>query len=330
MIPITIITGFLGSGKTTLLNQIIAQNPTKKFGLIINEFGEVGVDSELVSSSGEEITEMSNGCLCCVVRSDLISAVKSMIATNKVDHLLIETSGLAEPEPIAQTFIQDDIDGQISLDAIICLIDAENFDNNIKDYKVLKEQLSTSDIAIINKINPNKPEFNSNLTNLINGINPHLAVLENTLSFNTQVLLDYIPDTENHVISVDQDNHHNHEHTHNHEHNHEHGPQHSHKHHHEHEEFDEVLFKYKGSMSPEKLDKYFLQHFPKNVIRAKGFLKLEGKIFLFQMVGANKNLTPYTHSPSTKLDPDISYLILIGKDLDKAMIIKSLEDCRIL
>jgi G3E family GTPase len=334
MIPITIITGFLGAGKTTLINKMIEENSNTRFGLIINEFGEVGVDSELVAGSEQEITEISNGCLCCVVRSDLTDAVKKMIATNKIDHLIIETSGLAEPAPIASTFVMDNLDNKVVLDAIICLIDADNFETNISNYNILKEQINTSDIAILNKLDDKKEDFNNNLRSFVNSINPHIAILENTQSFNSKLLLDALKDIEDKIIEVEANskeshshNHNDHDHDHDHNHNHDHSDHHHHDHAHEHEEFMEVLYQSEKDLDPAKLDIFFMTNFPKNVIRAKGFLKLDSNIYLYQMVGANKALTPYTHQENTKLNKDSSYLVFIGKDLDSKFILEQMSGC---
>jgi G3E family GTPase len=323
MINITIITGFLGSGKTTLVNKIIKENPKTKFGLIINEFGEVGVDSELVSTTDQEITEISNGCLCCVVRSDLIGAVDKMIKTGKVDHLIIETSGLAEPGPIAQTFIMENLGGKINLDGIFCVIDAENFDANIKDYNILKEQIQTSDVAIINKIDETKVDFNNNLTKFITSMNPHISILENNSEFHSKILLDFTMNFEDRVIQLDhKQSHHDHDHHEVHEHNHE-----DHDHVHEHNDFEEVLFSTDKKLDAGKLDQFFLKNFPRNVIRAKGFLNIDDKYFLFQMVGANKQLSEHTLSKNSKIDSSKSYIIFIGKDINKKLITEAMELC---
>ncbi|MGL4759477.1 MAG: CobW family GTP-binding protein [Patescibacteria group bacterium] len=340
MINITIITGFLGSGKTTLINKIINENKDKKFGLIINEFGEVGVDAELVSSTEQEITEISNGCLCCVVRSDLIGAVEKMIETNKIDHLIIETSGLAEPGPIAQTFVMDNLNGRINLDSIVCLIDAQNFENNIKNYNILKEQIQTSDIAILNKIVDSNDNFNNNLRSFVNKINPQIAFLENTQTFSSKLLLETIENLEDSILEIESKknkdshkehnhmdhNHKNHDHDHSHHH---HDHTESHGHHHEHEEFEEYLFKTPKSLDPAKLDKFFLNDFPKNVIRAKGFMNIKGELFLFQMVGATKNIEKYTPHANSMLDKNSTYLVFIGKELDKDAIQERMEKCLI-
>ena len=330
MIPITIITGFLGAGKTTLINKIIKENDTTKFGLIINEFGEIGVDSELLSSqersTKEEIIEMSNGCLCCVVRSDLIEAVKKMVETKKINHIIIETSGLAEPAPIVQTFLTNDLDGSIILDSVICVVDAENFDKNIKDYKTLTEQLTNSDIVVINKIDEKNIDFNKQLNSLINNLNPYLSILENSNSFSSKILIDTNKDLEQNLnLKLKQENHDHHDHNHKHE---DHGHHnHTNGHIHEHEEFSEVLYTTRKQLDPTKLDQIFLKEIPKNIIRAKGFLVLESKLFLFQMVGANKSLTPYKLCGDSKLDEDMSYLIMIGKDLDRESILELLKKC---
>ncbi len=340
MIKITIITGFLGAGKTTLINKMIKENPEVKFGLIINEFGEVGVDSELVSSSDQEITEISNGCLCCVVRSDLIGAVKKMIDTGKVDHLIIETSGLAEPMPIAQTFVMDDLDGKVMLDGIYCLIDSENFEANIAHYNILKEQIQTSDVAILNKIDESKIDFNNNLRKFVTTFNPQIAILENTNTFSSMILLDFEENLEDKFIELEHNTHHHnhedHKHAdHNHDHDHDDKGHHHHDHsdhkdhNHEHNEFDEVLFTSDTELDPSKLDKFFLNEFPKNVIRAKGFIRMKSDLYLFQMVGANKGLDKYVLSSNSKIDPNKSYIVFIGKDIDKELILSKMKACQI-
>jgi G3E family GTPase len=327
MIKITIITGFLGSGKTTLVNQIIKENSDVRFGLIINEFGEVGVDSELVAKTDQEITEISNGCLCCVVRSDLTGAVQKMIDTGKVDHIIIETSGLAEPAPIAQTFIMDNLNNQVELDAIFCVIDADNFEDNIKHYNILKEQLQTSDVAIINKIDDNKIEFNNNLITFVTSQNPTISILKNNTHFDSKILLDFKETLEEKIVYIEGISEHSHHHDHDDHSEHDHHHHAHHDHSHEHNDFTEILFKTDKELDEGKLDQIFLKDLPKNIIRAKGFLHLKSKLFLFQMVGTHKKLTEYTPSPNSKFDFSYSYLIFIGKDIDKVDILAKMNTC---
>jgi G3E family GTPase len=140
-IPVTILTGFLGSGKTTLLNRILSENHGKKIAVIENEFGEVGVDNELVIGADEEIFEMNNGCICCTVRGDLIRILTRLTKRkDKLDMILVETTGMANPAPVAQTFwVDNDLKEQFSLDAIITIVDAKHINLHIKDSDECKE-----------------------------------------------------------------------------------------------------------------------------------------------------------------------------------------------
>lgn len=152
-IPVTILTGFLGSGKTTLLNRILSENHGKKIAVIENEFGEVGVDNELVIGADEEIFEMNNGCICCTVRGDLIRILTRLTKRkDKLDMILVETTGMANPAPVAQTFwVDDDLKELFSLDAIITMVDAKHVQLHINDSDECKEQIAFADIVILNK-----------------------------------------------------------------------------------------------------------------------------------------------------------------------------------
>ncbi|MBL55889.1 MAG: cobalamin biosynthesis protein CobW [Flavobacteriales bacterium] len=152
-IPVTILTGFLGAGKTTLLNRILSENHGKKIAVIENEFGEVGVDNELVIDADEEIFEMNNGCICCTVRGDLIRILTRLTKRkDKLDMILVETTGMANPAPVAQTFwVDNDLQEQFSLDAIITMVDAKHVHLHINDSDECKEQIAFADIAILNK-----------------------------------------------------------------------------------------------------------------------------------------------------------------------------------
>ena len=152
-IPVTILTGFLGSGKTTLLNRILSENHGKKIAVIENEFGEVGVDNELVIGADEEIFEMNNGCICCTVRGDLIRILTRLTKRkDKLDMILVETTGMANPAPVAQTFwVDDDLKEQFSLDAIITMVDSKHIHLHINDSDECKEQIAFADIVIMNK-----------------------------------------------------------------------------------------------------------------------------------------------------------------------------------
>ncbi len=152
-VPVTILTGFLGSGKTTLLNRILSEQHGKRIAVIENEFGEVGIDQGLVINSDEEVFEMSNGCICCTVRGDLIRVLGNLMKRrDKFDYVLVETTGLADPGPVAQTFFMDDeIASEFSLDGIVTLVDAAHIDQQLGRSDESSEQVAFADVLVLNK-----------------------------------------------------------------------------------------------------------------------------------------------------------------------------------
>jgi G3E family GTPase len=153
-IPVTVLTGFLGSGKTTLVNRILSEQHGKRIAVIENEFGEVGIDHELVIGANEEIFETSNGCICCTVRGDLIRILTQLRKRrDRFDSILIETTGLADPGPVAQTFfIDEELKEHFALDAIVTVVDAHHIEQELKDSPVAQEQIAFADVIVLNKI----------------------------------------------------------------------------------------------------------------------------------------------------------------------------------
>jgi G3E family GTPase len=152
-IPVTVLTGYLGAGKTTLLNRILSENHGKKYAVVINEFGELGVDNDLVVDADEEVFEMNNGCICCTVRGDLIRIISALIKRKgKLDGIIIETTGLADPSPVAQTFfVDEDVKARTKLDAIVTVADARNLPARLDDSHEAQEQIAFADVIILNK-----------------------------------------------------------------------------------------------------------------------------------------------------------------------------------
>lgn len=177
-VPVTIVTGALGAGKTTFVNYILTADHGLKVGVIVNEFGSVGIDGELLIASKEQFIELPNGCICCTVRSDLIEAAKVMLKSNKIDYLVVETSGLAEVLPAALAFDLPELTRDAVLDGIVCVVDAENFESHLKLGPTVLEQVQYADIVLVSKADLVPPTQVKKVKDKVKAIVPGAVVLD--------------------------------------------------------------------------------------------------------------------------------------------------------
>src|SRR5712672_884597 len=236
-IPVTVLTGYLGAGKTALLNRILSEPHGQKYAVIVNEFGEIGIDNELVVGADEEVFEMNNGCICCTVRGDLIRIIDGLMRRKgKFDAIIVETTGLADPAPVAQTFFVDENVGKrAKLDAVVTVADAKWLKDRLRDAPEAKNQIAFADVILINKTDLVSEADLREVEARIRGINPYAKVhrtqrcaipLSEVLGRNA-FDLDRILDIEPEFLKADD---HAHDHDHHHGHDHDHG-----HHHHDHD-----------------------------------------------------------------------------------------------
>src|SRR6266699_2834764 len=206
-IPVTVLTGYLGAGKTTLLNRILSEPHGQKFAVIVNEFGEIGIDNELVVGADEEVFEMNNGCICCTVRGDLIRIIEGLMRRKgKFDAIIVETTGLADPAPVAQTFFVDENVGRrTKLDAVVTVADAKWLKDRLKDAPEAKNQIAFADVILINKADLVEPEE----------LGRNAFDLDRILEIEPQFLgAEHHEHGHGHDHAHDHDHHHGHDHDH--------------------------------------------------------------------------------------------------------------------
>ncbi len=344
-IPVTVLTGYLGAGKTTLLNRILSEPHGKKFAVIVNEFGEIGIDNDLVVGADEEIFEMNNGCICCTVRGDLIRIIEGLMKRKgKFDAIIVETTGLADPAPVAQTFFVDaDVQEASRLDAVVTVADAKWLSERLKDAPEAKNQVAFADVILLNKSDLVSPEELREVEARIRAINPY-AKLHKTVKCDVPldaVLgrnafdLDRILEIEPDFLETDEDDHdhdyghhHGHDHDHHHAHDdhahHDHGHEHdghAHKHglkHYHDEDMQSVALSLDGDVDPEKflpwLNDYLQKEGP-SILRSKGILsfKNEPKRFVFQ--GVHMMLDGDVQREWRPDEKRMSRVVFIGKHL---------------
>ncbi len=244
-IPVTVLTGYLGSGKTTLLNRILSESHGKKYAVIVNEFGEIGIDNDLIVSSDEEIYEMNNGCVCCTVRGDLIRVISNLMKRRgRFDAILIETTGLADPAPVAQTFFMDeDVRAWAQLDAVVALVDAKHLMLRLKDAPEAEDQIAFADVILLNKVDLVSDDERQTVEAAIRTINPHAEIHPTERAdIDLKLILDRGAFDLTRILENDPDflGTNEHQHDHDHAHDHECGPDCDHAHHAHHDQAESV------------------------------------------------------------------------------------------
>jgi G3E family GTPase len=342
-IPVTVLTGYLGAGKTTLLNRILSEPHGKKYAVIVNEFGEIGIDNDLVVGADEEIFEMNNGCICCTVRGDLIRILDGLIRRKgNFDAIIVETTGLADPAPVAQTFFMDETVGRrTKLDAVVTVADAKWLNERLKDAPEAKNQIAFADVILINKTDLVSSEQLSEVEARIRGINPYAKLhrterakipLDAVLGRNA-FDLDRILDLEPDFLGADNhDHHHDHDHDHGDHHGDEDGHAHAHgglKHYHD-EEMQSIALRTEKPLDPDKFFPWvqdLVQKEGPNILRCKGILafKDDEERFVFQgvhMILDGDHQRPW--KPDEKRD---SRIVFIGRNLPGKLITEGFESC---
>ncbi len=328
--PVTVLTGYLGAGKTTLLNRILSEPHGKRYAVIVNEFGEIGIDNELVVGADEEVFEMNNGCICCTIRGDLIRIIEGLMKRKgKFDAIIVETTGLADPAPVAQTFfVDEDVRAKSRLDAVVTVADAKWLAARLRDAPEAKNQIAFADVIILNKIDLVTPAELAEVEARIRAINPY-ARLHKATKCDVAIAdvlerrafdLDRILDIEPEFLHA-QD----HDHDHDHGHRHDHGLKHYHD-----EDMQSVSARLEGDLDPNKFMPWIsnlTQVEGPKILRCKGIVALKGdpKRFVFQ--GVHMMLDGEPQRDWKAGEKRESKVVFIGRDLNEDAIRKGFAAC---
>ncbi len=346
-LPVTIITGFLGSGKTTLLNHILTNQQGLKTAVLVNEFGEIGIDNELIISTGDDMVELNNGCVCCTINDDLVKAVyKVLEREDKVDYLVVETTGLADPLPVALTFLGTELRDMTRLDSIVTVVDCENYSLDLFNSEAAFSQIAYGDIILLNKIDLVDEADVDLLEAKIRQIKEGARIIRTK---NAQAPLPLIlsvglfesdkyfaSESSSHNHDEHNHEHHNHDHHdhdhHDHDHHdHECTPECDHDHEHEHHSnhlendgFISLSFQSDKPLSIKKFQHFLDSQMPTNVFRAKGIMWFDEspKRHIFHLSGKRFTIEDDEWKGEKK-----NQLVLIGQNLDRDKLREQIESC---
>jgi G3E family GTPase len=335
-IPVTVLTGYLGAGKTTLLNRILSENHGKKYAVIVNEFGEIGIDNDLIIGADEEVFEMNNGCVCCTVRGDLVRILDGLMKRKgKFDAIIVETTGLADPAPVAQTFfVDEDVQKHARLDAVVTVADARWLSDRLKDAPEAKNQIAFADVIVLNKTDLVTSAELTEVEARIRAINPYarlhrterckvaLADVLDRGAFDLDRILDIEPDF---LQAGDDHDHDYHGHDHHHHHDHGHGLKHYHD-----EDMQSLSLRTDKPLDPNRFMPW-LQNLVasegQKILRSKGILAFQDDDDRYVFQGVHMMLEG-DHQRKWKGDERReSRLVFIGRELPEQAIREGFASC---
>ena len=311
-IPVTVITGDLGAGKTTLLNHLLVNNNEKKLAVIVNEFGEIGIDSDLVLRSDEEILEMNNGCICCNIRGDLVRIIENILKNfGQIEQIIIETTGLADPAPIVQSFwIEETLIKKTKLDGLITVVDSYYF-NKHKDCSHLRKQISFADMILLNKTDLINIEDQKNIEEYLNILNPLAKFIKTKFSAPNENLFNIGGFDLSNALKIDPlfliSNNHKHP-----------------------KDINSICIKNNQIINGDLFNKWiykFAQFNGENLYRYKGIINLDNEPRRFVFQGVHMTLDGRPGKPWGKGEKRINQVVFIGRNLDDIEINTGFNSC---
>jgi G3E family GTPase len=314
-IPVTVLTGYLGAGKTTLLNRILSEPHGKRYAVVVNEFGEIGIDNDLVVGADEEVFEMNNGCICCTVRGDLIRILDGLMKRKgRFDAIIVETTGLADPAPVAQTFFMDqDVADVAKLDAVVTVADAKWLSDRLADAPEAKNQIAFADVIILNKIDLVSEDELKDVEGRIRALNPYARIHRTTrCAVPIGEVLDRNAFDLDRIMALEPE-----------------FLEEGHHHHHD-KDMQSISVKLEGEVDPERFMPWIsdlTQREGPNILRCKGIIAFpeEPRRFVFQ--GVHMILDGDLQREWRADEERVSRVVFIGRDLDTEKIRAEFLSC---